>query len=128
MHGLDSRETRQVVQLRMRSSQPVKDCITEVLRMRPTIEKHYLFIGSIEDEAVRARLDELVQAERDSILRTGVDSLGLRVTSGRLGRRFFSLVGDEHFDTSMKDIGGDRVEALLRAHVEETLWKARTRS
>lgn len=127
-NGLDSKEVRQVAQLRIRSQRPVEKCICEVLGMRPTVERRYIFIGSIVDGDVEKKLGELTQRERDSVLMTGIDLLDLRAASGRLGRRFFTLTGGERFNSSMKTIGKDDIETRLRVHVEETLRDVAHRS
>ena len=124
--NLDSREVRAVVQLRVRSGRPIGECLSEVLGMRPVVEKRYVFIGSIVDGDVVDQLDALTQMERDGILMSGVDLLGLGAASGRLGRRVLSLVGDEAFDAAIRNIGGDNIEARLRAHIGETLRDARS--
>lgn len=123
--GLNSKEVRQIGQLRTRSGRAIEACIKEILGMRPTIERRYVFIGSITDQNVEDALIKLTQAERDSILESGIKLLNLRGASGRLGKRFFTLVGDEHFDASMKSIGKESIEARLRTHISETLENAR---
>ena len=117
--GLNSKEVRQVGQLLTRSERPICECIKEVLCMRPTIEKRYVFIGSLVDQNVEKALLELTQMERDSILKLGIEHLGLKGASGRLGKRFFALVGNESFNESIKDIGKENIEARLRSHIAE---------
>lgn len=123
--GLNSKEVRQIGQLRIRSGRTIEACIKEILGMRPIIERRYVFIGSITDQNVEDALIKLTQAERDSILESGIKLLNLRGASGRLGKRFFTLVGDEHFNASMKSIGKESIEARLRTHISETLEDAR---
>lgn len=118
--GLNSKEVRQVVQLRKRSGRDIKACVDEVLGMRPKIERRYVFIGSVSPEHV-GPLGMLTQAARDTILASGIEKLGLRSTTGRLGPRFFTLVGDECFDASMREIGKDNIEARLRSHILEAV-------
>ena len=124
--GLNSKEIRQIGQLRIRSGRAIGACIKEILGMRPTIERRYVFIGSITDQNVEDALIKLTQVERDSILESGIKLLNLRGASGRLGKRFFTLVGDEHFDASMKSIGKESIEARLRTHISETVENARS--
>ena len=94
--------------------------------MRPIVERRYVFIGSIVDQNVEDALIKLTQAERDSILESGIKLLNLRGASGRLGKRFFTLVGDERFDASMKSIGKESIESRLRTHISETVENARS--
>ena len=123
--GLNSKEVRQIGQLRVRSGRAIGACIKEILGMRPTIERRYVFIGSIADQNIEDTLIKLTQAERDSILESGIKLLNLQGASGRLGKRFFTLVGDERFDESMKSVGKESIEARLRTHISETVENAR---
>ena len=123
--GLNSKELRQVGQLRIRSGRTIGACIKEVLGMRPIVERRYVFIGSVVDQNVEDVLVELTQAERDSILESGIKLLNLRGASGRLGKRFFTLVGDDRFNASMKSIGKESIEAQLRTHISKTVENVR---
>lgn len=124
--GLNSKEVRQVVQLRMRSGRTIGKCLKEILGMRTTIERRYVFIGSVVDQNVEKALIELTQAERDSILESGIEHLGLQGGTGRLGKRFFTLVGDEHFNTSMRSIGKESIEPRLRTHIAKAVKNVRS--
>ena len=123
-NGLNSKEVQQVVQLRIRSGRAIDECVKEVLGMRPTIEKRYVFIGSFVDQGIENALIELTQTERNSILASGIERLGLRGATGRLGKRFFTLVGDERFNASMKRVGKDRIEAQFRTYIAEVVENA----
>lgn len=122
-HGLNSNEVQQVVQLRERSGRSVEACIDEILGMRPTIKKRYVFIGSVAEENVEG-LGRLTQAARNSILASGIERLGLYGATGRLGAKFFTLVGDERFHASMQDVGKERIEPRLRTHISESVRNA----
>lgn len=119
--GLNSKEVRQVAQLRTRSGRPICACVTEVLGMRTRIERRYVFLGSIGDPDVTVALSGLTQVQRDLILESAIDHLALHGTTGRLGKTFFTLVGDERFDASMRTLGKKDVEARLRTHISEAL-------
>ena len=121
--GLGSKEVRQVVQLLGRSGRDIEACIREVLDMRPKIEKRFVFVGSIASEHVEA-LEKLAQTIRDTILTSGIEAIGLRSATGRMGPRFFTLVGNERFDASMREIGKENIEARLRAHISEAIENA----
>lgn len=123
-NGLDSKEVRQIVQLRHRSGRSVEECVAEVLGMRPKIEKRYVFIGSVSDGAVGDALARLTQFQRNAILKKCMDQCDLHDASGRLGERFFTLVGDERFNESMNRVGRDNVEARLRVRIEEAVGSA----
>lgn len=126
-NGLSSKEVRQVTQLRHRSGRTIEACVQEIVNMRPKVEKRYVFIGSVGSENVEA-LKELTQPRRDLMLATGMESVGLRSATGRLGARFFTLVGDERFNTSMKEIGKENIETRLRSHISEAVKNAKPSS
>ena len=119
-NGLMSKEIRQVTQLRRRSERSIEACVREVLEMRPKVEKRYVFIGSVSSEDV-ATLQDLTQPARDVILVAGMESVGIRNATGRLGARFFTLVGDARFNASMQAIGKENIEARLRSHISEAI-------
>ena len=121
--GLGSKEVRQVAQLRSRSGRDIKVCIHEVLDMRPKIEKRFVFVGSVASEHVET-LEGLAQSVRDAILTSGIEAIGLRSATGRLGPRFFTLVGNERFDSSMREIGKETIEAQIQAHIAEAIENA----
>lgn len=122
-HGLNSREVRQIGQLRKRSGRTVELCIDEVLGMRPMVEKHYVFVGSVAKRCI-SQLAGLTQAARDSILGSGIKRMGLSGATGRLGTKFFTLVGNDQFNTSMQAVGKEKIERQLRAHILETIESA----
>ncbi len=123
-NGLNSKEVRQVVQLRERSRRPVSECVKEVINMRQAIDRRYVFIGTILDRGAQRALAELPQRERDAMLAAGVEKIGLKGASGRLGPKIFTLVGDEGFGVSMKHVGKQDIESLLRAFVAECVANA----
>lgn len=115
--GLKTDEVRQVAQIRRRSKKPIQKCLTEVLGMRPTVERRYLFIGAVGDGDLEAALAEMTQAERNVLLNSGLEALGLTGASGRLGEQLFTLVGDEHLNSRLRGEGRTAIEARLRAHI-----------
>lgn len=111
--ALRSKEVRQVVQLRRRTEKPINSCIDEIVGMRIVVERRYVFVGSVPDEC-GAKLATLTQKRRNDLLASGMRTLGLNCATGRLGVRFFTLVGDEVFDSSMKTFGKHKIEKELR--------------
>lgn len=110
-------EVRQIVHLLQRSGRTIEQCLQEVLGMRPTVERHYVFIGAVADENVEAVLGQMTQAERDAILRSGLEALDLDGASGRLGEKFFTLVGGEILNGKLMRQGKEAIETRLRAHL-----------
>ena len=125
---LTSKEVRQVVQLRERSGRGVPDCIDEVVGMRPVVEKRFVFMGAVVDEDIVAALGNLAQAARDEILAAGIEAIGLRGASGRLGTRIFTFVGAEELGESMAQVGRGSIEGLVRGHLQESIESGSGRS
>lgn len=121
---LSSKETRYLIQLLERTGRTIDDCLLEILNLRPTIEKRYVFIGSVNDLGIQNSLAKLTQNKRDSILVLGIAHLELQGATGRLGKQVFTLVGDERFNESMKRIGKDSIETRLRNYISETVENA----
>jgi hypothetical protein len=119
--SLQTAEVRQVAQIRRRSRQPLEDCLREVIGLRPTVERRYVFIGAVGDADVQARLADLTQAQRNALLLLGLEALGLPGTSGRLGEKLITLVGDERLNSEIKRQGGETIEARLGAHIAENI-------
>lgn len=119
-NNLNSKEVGQVSQLRRRSERAVGECVREILQMRPKVLKRYVFIGSVAEENVEEMRD-LTQSVRDSMLAAGMEKIGIRDATGRLGVRFFTLVGDERFNSSMRDVGKNKIETLLRSHISQSV-------
>lgn len=125
-HGLQTDEVRQVAQIRKRSGRTIEDCLKEVIGMRPTVERRYVFIGAVGD--LQAALAEKTQAERNAMLHSGLEALGLTDAFGRLGVKIFTLVGDERMNNRLGSEGREVIEARLKAHISGKLANARRNS
>ncbi|MGI9558237.1 MAG: hypothetical protein ACR2NQ_01025 [Thermodesulfobacteriota bacterium] len=119
--GLSSKEVLQIAQLRKRSEKSIQKCLDDVLKMRPKIEKRYVFIGSIVDKSVVEKLSKLLQTERDSLLKDILNNLSVVGVTSRLGDKIFTLVGGERFNRSMNSIGKNKLEDLIRSQVESLI-------
>lgn len=121
-HGLGKVETIQIVQIRERSGRPIDECIGDVLRMRPQIERRHLLIGAITSEKVRVALGQVTQQERDQLLKSAVTSHSpeLPPWEGRLGMERFTLLGSEAFGAAVQRLPGGFEEAI-NAYVEEEI-------
>ena len=125
--GLTRKEIEQVAQLRIRSGRRIDKCLKEVLGMRPVIEKRHVFIGMIDDQDLEMTLSGLTQAQRDSILQSGIQALGLAEVSGRLGKNILTLVGSHCLGTYIGNIGADNLEAQLVAQIQKGINNERLR-
>jgi hypothetical protein len=117
---LQTDEVRQVAQIRRRSRRPIKECIQEIVGMRPTVERVYVFMGAIVDEGVMDALSGRTQEQRNRMLLDGLEILGLEA-SGRLGVQFFTLVGDERLNDCLNAEGRESIERRLRAYIKEAI-------
>ncbi len=120
-NGLKSKEVRQVAQLHERSGQSIQECLKEILGMRTKIERRYVFIGSVTDQDVESRLEDLTQAQRDLVLKNAINEINIQGATGRLGQRFFTLVGGDRFNMSMNNIGKEGLEAKIRIQIEKSI-------
>lgn len=122
--GLNSKETRQVVQLLERSNREPDEVIREVVGMRPVVERRFVFIGSVIEDALSVALAKRTQQENDGLLEVAMVRLGLAGASGRLGTKRFTLVGDEQFGLSMSKVGKDQLEERLCSAIARELDNA----
>jgi hypothetical protein len=103
INRLSGSEVRQVVQLRKRSKRTLEECLSEVVGMRPRVEKRYVYVGAITNDALKKSLAALTQAQRDQLLGKAVGAVlgakGLALT--RLGTDRFTLVGSAEFGEAM---------------------------
>lgn len=125
-HGLGKVATIQIVEIRERSGKPIAECIGDVLRMRPQIERRHLLIGAITSEKMRIALRRMTQQERDQLLKSAVTSHSpeLPLWEGRLGMERFTLLGSEAFGAAVQRMPGG-FEKAINAYVEEEISQRR---
>lgn len=115
---LSGSEVRQIVQLRMRSHRPIRDCIEEVIGMRPTITKRFVYVGVVSSPKLKEKLVTMSQEQRDHLLARALGGVltDAKVTVARLGNDRFTLTGRDDF--------GDVIAAkkdLLEQEINERL-------
>ena len=120
-HGFTSRETRQVVQLLERSSAGPQEAVQQVIRMRPMVEKRYVYIGSVIDRELSGWLEGRSQKERDKLLADAARGLDLGPVSARLGSVRFTVVGGQEFGSRLSEIGGDPLEEMICAIMRQEM-------
>lgn len=118
---LSGSEVRQIVQLKKRSNRPVRNCLNEVVGMRPRVEKRYVYVGAVTNPALTGSLGSMTQRQRDDFLASATKGV-LAVKSlavARLAPDRFTLVGGTEFGEAMnqkKDsLEREINDALLRA-------------
>ena len=121
-HRLSGSEVRQIVQLRKRSQRPIGECLSEVVGMRPRVEKRYVYIGAVTIPALKDSLQSMTQRERDTLLGDAVKGvLDIRdLTVKRLAPERFTLVGGADFGEAM-----NRKKDSLEREVNDALQKAK---
>jgi hypothetical protein len=119
-HRLSSADVKQLVQLRLRSSRTIQECIDSTLKMRPTVERVHVILGSVSPDN-QAPLAKLPQATRDALFRPIVLELfpGLETLGARLGSTRFTISGDERLDTAVKK--QPEFEAIINRALSERL-------
>lgn len=125
-HRLNSKEVRQAVQLRVRSQRAIAECVREILGMRTIIDKRHVFIGSIASPSMRDALGRMTQQERDACLAAAVKRIGMLDTTGRLGERVFTLVGNLVLAEWIRNKGAQTLESSILAYVEEVVEHGET--
>jgi hypothetical protein len=96
-HKLSWKEAVQLVQISQRSGKTIDEAIGSVVKQRPSVERRYVFVGSITSDETRQHLKQISQQHRDELLRRSLEKL-LGPTSrfsGHLGTDHFTIVGPE---------------------------------
>ena len=117
---LTSKEVAQISQLSKRSGRSIICCINEAVGMRPTIERRFVLIGSVEGHDTPMLL-MLTQRRRDLLLNNGLEEIGVHMATGRLGSEFFTLVGGEELNAHLSSVGSDTIERALRNYISKAL-------
>lgn len=120
-HSLNKEEVGQVVELRKRSDRPIKDCFAEVVGMRRTVVKQFLFIGSVTSENIRKVIQHLHQTERDALLNRAVATVYGNDGSiiAKLGVDRFTLMTDEYGAPAISASGDRDFEARINEALAE---------
>lgn len=120
-YSLVKSEVIQVLQIRQRTSKKIGECIEEILRLRPTIIKKYLFAGVITDKIVLNCINEMSQLKRGELFNK---LLGEKIPSdihwsARLGKKIFSIVGDEGLNDLIKKLEHNFEKVINKWLLEE---------
>ena len=100
-HKLTWKEAVQLVQIAIRSGNPIGDCVTQVLNLRPQIITRHLFVGAVTNPEIRPWLDTMPQNDRDRLLSNALRKLtGINYqTNVRLGANEFTVLSDHDLPT-----------------------------
>jgi hypothetical protein len=119
---LGSSEMKQILQLHRRSGQSIEDCVAEILRLRPRVQRVHVFLGAVTSPELRKRLSAISQADRDTAMRSAVKSAFPRLTrfGCRLGSERFTVTGDDGVSTELAQ-GGKDFEAAINDALAEAV-------
>ena len=123
-YTLRKSEVQQITEIKKKFKKPIEECIESILKLRPEVIQRYVFIGSITDQNLISRLNELSENERNA---TFINILSTHISlqtdySGRLGENKFSLVGDESFAQEIKKLKPD-FATVVRGWIQDGLTK-----
>ena len=95
-HKMTWKEAVQLVQISLRSGQPIEECIARVLNLRPRIVTRHLFVGAVTGSQSRTSLATMAQSERDQLISKALRKLtGPDYTANaRLGTSEFTILSD----------------------------------
>ena len=123
LNGLTSEESRQVVERKLHSDDSIEACIQSVLRLRPTIDRRYLFVGAITSDDLCNHLEKIDQSERNKLFLEAINACfgTWPEWSGNLGTSRFTVVGGaqlaEAINKSLIDLEQE-ITACLEAAVK----------
>lgn len=121
-HSMTKEEVRQLVQIRARSEQTIDDCIQQVLKTRPRIERSELIIGSLltgdaQELSNKLGNEELTKRLRRSLAKRFPEVICQAV---RVNGKRFSLLFDEKAAQDFRALlSGKTIESAVTELVEE---------
>lgn len=121
-HGIGRSEMQQLLQLHQRSGRSIEDCVAEILRLRPRVQRIHVLIGAVTSPDVCQRLAAISQADRDVVMRSAVKKAfpKLGKFGCRLGTDRFTVTGDDGVSTELAQ-GGKDFEAAINDSLAEAL-------
>jgi DNA-binding transcriptional MerR regulator len=121
-HQIGRAEMQQISQLHQRSGRAIGECVTEILQLRPRVQRIHVFLGAVTSADVRQRLAKLSQAERDTALRSAVQRAFPRLKDfgGKLGSEKFTITGNEEVSAKLTQ-GGIDFEAAVNGALAESV-------
>ena len=121
-HSMSKEEVRQLVQIQARSEQSVDDCIEQVLKRRPRIERSELIIGSLltgdaQDLSNKLGNEELAKRLRRSLAKRFPEVICQAVRVN--GKRFSLLFAEKAAQDFRNLLSGKTIESTVTELVEE---------
>jgi len=115
-HQLGLSEVKQIVQIRQRSSKSIEQAIQAVLDQRTVVVQRHVIVGAVMAEALRQRLAQMTQEERNALLQRALEKRGpgLAFVGAKLGADRFTLVGDKQFQKTITSLPNGFEEAVTK--------------
>ena len=115
---LTKTEVIQIIQAKKRSNKPLSTCIDEVIKLRPQIDRKFVYLGAIINKDLLSILLQKTQLERDRLLEGALTKIIPQTVQweGRLGKDRFTLVGAEDFAAQIQKLTPgfeERINSLL---------------
>lgn len=118
--GLGAGETKQAVQRLLRSDLGAEEAVQEILKLRPSLERRYVVVGSFGDDSLAEALASVDADERNRLLDVLIQrEFALRDVSARLEPTGFVLSGPQALADRLE--GFDDVEGLITEKLREQL-------
>ncbi len=121
--GLSSSEVKQAVQRSTRGGIDPREAISEILALRPIVERRHVFIGMLSVPTAERRIEALGQGERNTLLSAALCALiGEQHASVRLTPTGFVIAGDDDVADAMRRLGD--FETIISSAVAQQLGLA----
>jgi hypothetical protein len=121
--GLSSSEIKQAVQRITRSELAPQAAISEILALRPVIERRHVFIGRLSNPKIGQVIEGLKQDDRDKLLAAALlDLIGEQRAATRLTPTGFVITGSEDLADMLHGLGD--FEVTISVAVGEQLGLA----
>ncbi|HAM45054.1 MAG TPA: hypothetical protein DCM67_08560 [Propionibacteriaceae bacterium] len=121
-HQLSWKEVVQLTQISVRSRRAISACISDVLRLRPKVERRYVFLGALKGDNLLTQIGAVSPVDRDRFAHTAVAEV-IRRKDGfhvHLGTTRFSIVSS--FDiVKASGFTADALEAAVGENLAKRL-------
>lgn len=118
--GLGAGETKQAVQRLLRSDLQAEEAVQEILKLRPSLERRYVVIGSFDDDSLTEALVPIDADERNQMLGVLIQrEFAIQDVSARLEPTGFVLSGPQALADRLDELGD--VEGAVTEQLREQL-------
>ena len=119
-HNMTWKETVQLAQISIRSREPIEECISRVLSLRPQIVTRHMFVGAVTNSDLHAWLETLPQTRRDELISKAVQKLtgSNYVANARLGVTQFTILSD-HDLSNLLSLQPNAIESSINFTLAE---------